>query len=77
MEKDGFLPLILAQNQRELLEKVTSRCFMAPPTASFKDNSAKLYALRLVMTIAGSAIVTTSGAIITAVHLEDEWVENV
>lgn len=29
------------------------------------------------MTIAGSAIVTTSGAIITAVHLEDEWVENV
>lgn len=77
MEKDGFLPLILVENQRELSEKVTSSCFMAPSAASFKDNSAKLYALRLVMTIAGSAIATTSGAIITAVHLEDEWAGNV
>lgn len=46
------------------------------PTASFKDNSAKLYALQLVMTIPGFAVAATSGAIITEVHLEDEWFKN-
>lgn len=49
---------------------------MAPPTRGFKDNSAKLYALQLVMTIPGFAVAPTSGAIIREVHLEDEWFEN-
>lgn len=33
--------------------------------------------MQLVVTIAGSTVATTSGAINTAVHLEDVWVENV
>lgn len=51
--------------------------FYAPLTTSFKDNSAKLYVLQLVMTIPGFAVAPTSGAIITEVHLENEWSENV
>lgn len=67
-EQDCFLPLVLAANQRELSGKVTSSGTAA---ASFKENSAKLHAPQLVMTIPGFAVAPTSGAIIAEVNLED------
>lgn len=71
MEEDCFLPRVFSTKSEGAVREGNQQLLYSTPTESFKDNSAKLYALQLVMTIPGFAVVITSGAIITGVHLED------